>query len=209
MTKERKRLYPPNWKQLAAACKERAGYRCEACHVQQGRRRRSRRTGKLYPVYLHAAHMHFNDTMNTSPDLRCLCPRCHGRYDYWRRLMTTWLVLEQFRHRALLAARVEARSGKELSAMKQSTWLNRDASFTKGTYCYQVGAHQWQATTAPNYRRCAQPGCKAAQRLDNDEWVTVFPNSAKGQAGVSQKPALLEVRTDDRHEKGARVYEAR
>ncbi len=81
MTPERRRYYPKNWKQLADACREQAGKQCEHCQVEQGTERISRRTNRTYTVYLHAAHKN-HDIDNPSPELLCLCPSCHGRYDY-------------------------------------------------------------------------------------------------------------------------------
>ncbi|HLZ62589.1 MAG TPA: hypothetical protein VKR06_37060, partial [Ktedonosporobacter sp.] len=49
-------LYPENWPELRRACLERAGYKCEICGISQGARRKSKRTGEYYKVYLSAAH---------------------------------------------------------------------------------------------------------------------------------------------------------
>jgi hypothetical protein len=75
-------LYPPNWPELRRACLERAGYKCEICGAKQGARRKSRRTGDYYKVYLSAAHKNA-DVWNSSPDveLLCACQRCHLIYD--------------------------------------------------------------------------------------------------------------------------------
>ncbi len=94
--------YPANWKQLACDCKEAAGWQCQSCHIRHGAKMRSKRTGKKYPVWLHAAHVHLNDTRNPHPLLWCLCPRCHGRYDYWLRLREGVISLEQLKHRIAL-----------------------------------------------------------------------------------------------------------
>lgn len=94
--------YPPNWKQLSRDCKEQAGWRCQSCHIRHGAKRKSKRTGKKYPVWLHAAHVRLNDTHNPHPLLWALCPRCHGRYDYWLRLREGVITLEQLKHRILL-----------------------------------------------------------------------------------------------------------
>jgi hypothetical protein len=75
-------LYPPNWPELRRACLEKAGYRCEICGVKQGARRKSKRTGEYYTVYLSAAHKNA-DVWNSSPDVEliCLCQRHHLIYD--------------------------------------------------------------------------------------------------------------------------------
>lgn len=102
MHRDRKHLYPPDWKQRARALKEACGWRCEHCGISQGRKRKSKRTGLPYPVYLCAAHRHLHDTRNPEADLLCLCPTCHGRYDY-RLRMREWAVrLAVLKHRARL-----------------------------------------------------------------------------------------------------------
>ena len=102
MMSQRKHLYPPNWKQLATACKEGAGWRCQSCHIRHGAKRRSKRTGNMYRVWLHAAHVTLHDTLNPQPALKCLCPRCHGRYDYRQRVREARLSLERLKHQILL-----------------------------------------------------------------------------------------------------------
>src|SRR5450432_85465 len=103
----RKHLYPPNWKELSRACKERAGWRCERCKVKQKARRKSKRTGEWYRVYLHAAHVFLNDTQNPHAPLMCLCPTCHGRYDFWLRLRMTIVLLEIYKHQHCLQERFQ------------------------------------------------------------------------------------------------------
>ena len=99
----RRRLYPTNWETLARQCKEQAAWKCEFCHVKQGSKRTSRRTGKRYPVYLHAAHAN-HDIGNPNPLLLCLCPTCHGKYDYRYRIKEHHIALERLKHKQLLHA---------------------------------------------------------------------------------------------------------
>src|SRR6266487_196829 len=73
----RRKQYPRNWEQLARQCKEQAGKRCRFCHITQGKKRKSKRTGQWYHVHLHAAHRD-HDIGNPNPHLLCLCPTCHG-----------------------------------------------------------------------------------------------------------------------------------
>ena len=94
-------LYPRNWNELAQACKERAGYRCEDCGIPQGARVVSRKTGVVYRISLAAAHMD-HDPWNPHPRLRALCPACHARYDYSQRERARWLALERKRHQWLI-----------------------------------------------------------------------------------------------------------
>ena len=104
MKRERRKRYPKNWELLAWLCKELAGWTCEFCHIKHGGKRISRRTGKRYRVYLHAAHRD-HDIDNPTPRLICLCPTCHGKYDYRYRMQQQALALERKKHQALLLRR--------------------------------------------------------------------------------------------------------
>src|SRR6266702_55687 len=101
---ERRKHYPDNWDDLSWQCKERAGWKCEFCHIRQGRKRKSKRTGHWYRVYLHAAHRD-HDLGNPNPVLLCLCPACHGKYDYRYRMSQQQVSLERMKHRLLLVSR--------------------------------------------------------------------------------------------------------
>jgi len=76
-----KRLYPANWKDLSAQCRERAGYQCENCGISQGDTRVSRK-GNEYVVYLQAAHKNHSERHMEKADLVCLCSICHWWYDF-------------------------------------------------------------------------------------------------------------------------------
>lgn len=104
MKSERRKQYPTNWEQLARQCKELAGWICEHCHVKHGRKRISKRTGNRYVVFLHAAHAN-HDIGNPTPVLLCLCPTCHGKYDYRHRMRQQQVQSEQVKHRLLLTSR--------------------------------------------------------------------------------------------------------
>ncbi len=99
---ERRKQYPKNWEALARQCKERAGWKCEQCHIRHGAIRTSRRTGAVYTVFLHAAHKH-HDIGNPNPILLCLCPTCHGRYDYQYRMLQKRRNHERLKHKLLLS----------------------------------------------------------------------------------------------------------
>jgi hypothetical protein len=101
---ERRKQYPKNWEQLARQCKEQAGKQCEFCHVTQGRKRKSKRTGQWYRVHLHAAHAN-HDIGNSNPVLLCLCPTCHGKYDYKHRMKEQQISHERLKHQLFLATR--------------------------------------------------------------------------------------------------------
>jgi hypothetical protein len=73
-------LYPLDWKARAAACLERAGYRCEHCGIAHGVLRVGKRSKSPYVVYLHAAHIN-HDPENPMASLKALCPACHMKHD--------------------------------------------------------------------------------------------------------------------------------
>ena len=94
-------LYPNNWPELAQACKEGASWRCEECGVAHGTALISRRTGNLYRMALHAAHLD-HDPANPCPRLKAMCPRYHGRYDFRCSERRRSLALEMLKHQLLL-----------------------------------------------------------------------------------------------------------
>jgi hypothetical protein len=98
-------LYPDNWEELAWACKERAGWRCEHCGIEHLAQAVNERTGVISIVYLVAAHLD-HDPWNPYPRLAALCPSCHGRYDYSWCERQRWLALEDVRHRLWVQAHV-------------------------------------------------------------------------------------------------------
>ena len=101
-----RKKYPRNWRKLARACKERAGWQCKECFVQHGTLRLSW-AGRPYPVYLVAAHKN-HDPFNPSPDLVCVCPSCHFRF-YRRPGQPAVWVIERMKHRKLLGKPLTAR----------------------------------------------------------------------------------------------------
>ncbi len=103
--RQRKHLYPDNWKEIATACKAAAGWRCQRCHIRHGAKRTSKRTGNRYRVWLHAAHLKLHDTHNPHPELKCLCPACHGRYDFRLRAREAQQSLHCLKHQILLHRR--------------------------------------------------------------------------------------------------------
>jgi hypothetical protein len=71
------RGYPNNWPTISRATRKRAGYKCEACGVENGQTNPI--TGRL--VVLAAAHLD-QQPKNCDPDnLRALCQKCHAAYD--------------------------------------------------------------------------------------------------------------------------------
>ena len=83
-----KELYDERFEEEKLACKERAGWQCEAilpwtgerCPTKEGDELWSRRSKRKWIVYLHAAHLN-NDPQNPHAELICLCPSCHMRMD--------------------------------------------------------------------------------------------------------------------------------
>lgn len=84
----RKELYNERFEEEKLACKERAGWQCEAilpwtnerCPTRDGDEKFSRRRKRKWIVYVHAAHIN-GDPDNPTPELVCLCPSCHMRMD--------------------------------------------------------------------------------------------------------------------------------
>jgi hypothetical protein len=103
-------LYPPDWQALATACKERAGWRCEHCHIRHRAWRRSKRTGRRYRVYLQAAHKNHLDRAKSNAELLCLCFSCHARYDYQHDQRLADIRLHSLKHRHLLKQALEGRT---------------------------------------------------------------------------------------------------
>lgn len=81
--------YPPNWRDLVAAVRERSGDRCEcsgecgAPLCQAGCEARNKQphpvTGSR--VVLTTAHLDHDTTHNDLGNLRHMCQSCHLRYD--------------------------------------------------------------------------------------------------------------------------------
>lgn len=97
-----KRRYPKNWKAQATACKSRAGWQCEVCKEVHLTSKVSKRTGLLYRMRLHAAHI---EAYTDRPRLMALCPSCHARMDWQHRLRQARVRLERLKHIRLLAIR--------------------------------------------------------------------------------------------------------
>ncbi len=98
----KRRPYPKNWRQLAFACKSRANWQCEECGEAHLTQKVSKRTGQVYPMYLHAAH---NGRYTALPKLKALCPSCHARRDHQRRKLEAEARLERLRHQMRVKAR--------------------------------------------------------------------------------------------------------
>jgi len=81
ISKENKKLYPPNWKEIVAERKREVGDKCEICHAKNGEPHPE--TGSK--VVLTLAHTKHDPTQNEPWDLLLLCQCCHNRWDArWR-----------------------------------------------------------------------------------------------------------------------------
>ena len=70
--------YPPDWREIALAVKESAGWRCEECG------RQCRRPGEPFDTHrrtLTVAHLNHDPMDCRRGNLRALCAPCHLRYD--------------------------------------------------------------------------------------------------------------------------------
>lgn len=71
------RDYPGDWKTIAKAVKDAAGWACEFCKAEHGKPNPA--TGSK--VVLTVAHLDHDTTNNSKDNLKALCQRCHLRYD--------------------------------------------------------------------------------------------------------------------------------
>lgn len=77
ITKERKKLYPPNWAQISLLTRQRAGWKCELCKSAQNKPQIV--TGGNVILTVH--HINGDPTDNRRINLIALCQRCHNRLD--------------------------------------------------------------------------------------------------------------------------------
>jgi hypothetical protein len=96
MMQQYRAKYPESWEAMARACKERAGWKCEACGAAQHTIAISKR-GTPYIIYLAACHVN-HDQDNLQPELKALCVACHGRHDYQQRQRAARVHLEHMKH---------------------------------------------------------------------------------------------------------------
>lgn len=72
---ENKALYPPNWKDIRAEVLDRAGHRCECCHVPNYSFREKAR------IVLTVMHLDHNPTNCDRSNLKAACQKCHFEHD--------------------------------------------------------------------------------------------------------------------------------
>ena len=97
--RSKRRRYPKNSKTIATVCKERAAWKCEECQEAHFTQKVSKRTGLVYLMRLHAAHVGY---YTQQPKLKALCPSCHARMDIARRRCEARVKLERLKHSRLL-----------------------------------------------------------------------------------------------------------
>lgn len=71
-------LYPPDWKEIALAKKQAAGWKCEKCGKQ------CRKPGEPFDTHkrtLTVAHLDHNPENCADDNLKAMCAPCHLRYD--------------------------------------------------------------------------------------------------------------------------------
>lgn len=76
--------YPPDWDAISLRIKEQAGWTCEKCG------NRCRRPGEQFDTHrrtLTVAHINHVEMDCRDENLVALCPRCHLRYDSYRKAM--------------------------------------------------------------------------------------------------------------------------
>ncbi len=105
MDRERRKQYPPDWEKISRQFRQSRNFTCEDCRVKQGEQRVSRRTGVVYQVTMHAAHENRHEKHNPQAKLRCLCPTCHGRFDYQQKSREERLKIQRLLHARLLSTR--------------------------------------------------------------------------------------------------------
>ena len=112
--------YPPNWRKVSRTIRRVAGWRCEQCHVCNGR---TDATGHKVQLSVHHIGVPYADGRTGDPhekhyirreNLIALCERCHEQADqaFHRRNDRQQRILRRWRRR--LHARVQARTFKRL-----------------------------------------------------------------------------------------------
>ncbi len=69
--------YPPNWDEISALIRQRAGNKCEFCGAENHQKHPITRS----QVVLTVAHLDHNPANCQPENLRALCQRCHLTYD--------------------------------------------------------------------------------------------------------------------------------
>lgn len=98
-----KSRYPENWNEITQEHKERAGWKCERCGVEQGTGRIGIKKGRHYKVRLATAHLD-HDPENPDARLVVLCEVCHLRHDRHLHGYNAKVTMRQRQHQRQLDA---------------------------------------------------------------------------------------------------------
>jgi len=77
ISKEKRALYPKDWKSISWSVRVRAGNQCELCDAKNGFAHP--KTGSKVVLTVH--HLDFNPQNNKDYNLIAVCQRCHNRLD--------------------------------------------------------------------------------------------------------------------------------
>ncbi len=64
------------------------------------------------------------------------------------------------------------------------------AEIFKNSTCRYLG-HEWKRSAASTYRICQRDKCRAGQRLQNGEWVSVLSQRTRQQHVMPQQSSLF------------------
>ena len=65
-----------------------------------------------------------------------------------------------------------------------------DPQAEKNSTCRYFG-HEWKRTAASNYRICQRDQCRAAERLQDGQWVSVLPRHPRQPHTTAQQNSLF------------------
>lgn len=89
--KERRSLYPDNWKKISLEVRRKARGRCEICDALNGKPHPI--TGSKVVLTVH--HLDFDPGNNEHWNLIALCQRCHNRLDRKWRAKNRWITRQK------------------------------------------------------------------------------------------------------------------
>jgi hypothetical protein len=60
----------------------------------------------------------------------------------------------------------------------------------RNSLCRDIG-HDWKRTAAANYRVCQREKCRAAQRLQDGQWISILSQRTRQQYTMPQQSRLF------------------